>query len=376
MPKVTGSNTMELKKINRRKFFHLLYQGTPLSKQDLSRQLGISIPTVNQYLKEMTDAGLIMTTGSFASTGGRKATAFTFNPDAVYSIGLEITAHHLTAILINLKGDIMEKTRRRLTFENSGHYFNTVAKELDEIIRRSGAAADKILGAGISLPALIAKDGRSVTFAPILNFTGGAAETFERYIPFPVRFINDANAACLAECWNAHKDEDIVYLMLSNSVGGAIYLNNEFYSGCHERSAEFGHMTLVQDGKPCYCGNRGCVDAYCNAAILSDSCDGNLPLFFELLDKGAQPQTALWKEYVKNLITAVNTLHAVFDCGVVLGGYVGEHLDKYLPELQALAAKANAFEKDGSYLTICRYRNEESAIGGALSFVQSFLDDI
>ena len=42
------------------------------------------------------------------------------------------------------------------------------------------------------------------------------------------------------------------------------------------RCGEAGHMTLIPDGKPCYCGKTGCVDAYCSARLLSDLSGGRL----------------------------------------------------------------------------------------------------
>ena len=47
-------------------------------------------------------------------------------------------------------------------------------------------------------------------------------EEFSHYIPFSCRFINDANAAGLAEVRDLESPRSLVYLSLSNSVGGAV----------------------------------------------------------------------------------------------------------------------------------------------------------
>ncbi|MFQ9127422.1 MAG: ROK family protein [Butyricicoccaceae bacterium] len=46
----------------------------------------------------------------------------------------------------------------------------------------------------------------------------------------------------------------LVYLSLSNSVGGSIFHGRLALRREHLRAGEFGHMTLVPDGRPCYCG--------------------------------------------------------------------------------------------------------------------------
>lgn len=40
-------------------------------------------------------------------------------------------------------------------------------------------------------------------------------------------------------------------------------------------------MTVIPDGKRCYCGKKGCLDAYCSALNLSELVDGKLERFFE-----------------------------------------------------------------------------------------------
>lgn len=52
-------------------------------------------------------------------------------------------------------------------------------------------------------------------------------------------------------------------------------------------------MTVIPDGKRCYCGKKGCLDAYCSALNLSELADGKLERFFELLEK----KTRRWKAY-------------------------------------------------------------------------------
>ena len=77
----------------------------------------------------------------------------------------------------------------------------------------------------------------------------------------------------------------LVYLSLSNSVGGAILTGGALYGGDHLRAGEFGHNTLVPDGRPCYCGKRAVwMPMLCK--VLSQLTDGNLALFFDGLRSG------------------------------------------------------------------------------------------
>ncbi|MDO4306198.1 MAG: ROK family transcriptional regulator [Eubacteriales bacterium] len=365
-----------MKKINRQRIFQLIYKEGPLSKQAITAALNVSTPTVTQNLKELEEQDLILKQGYFASTGGRKAKAITYQPNARFAIGLDVTANHLTTVIINLGIDIIYRRRVRLHFENTQEYFRMAGAMVRQAIKESGIDSNKITGTGIAVPAHVSEDGLNITYAPILDFTGGNIKEFAQFIDYPCRFINDASAACMAEYWNVNELVNIVYLSLSNSVGGAILLNNTVYPGENQRSAEFGHMTLVPGGRPCYCGQKGCVEAYCNARLLSDTCNGDLALFFEMLSMESTPHLKIWNEYLDDLAIAINSLRMMFDCQIVLGGYVGGYIEPYIPDLRQRVSKLNSFGNDGSYLQVCRYKFEASAVGSALQYISEFLEEI
>lgn len=168
----------------------------------------------------------------------------------------------------------------------------------------------------------------------------------------------------------------MLFISLNNSVGGSIIVDNQIYAGQNHRSGEFGHMTIVPGGHTCYCGQKGCMDAYCSAKILSDSTQGSISEFFRLLRTGHEPQTALWEEYLVYLVVAINNLRMLYDCDVILGGYAGAYMEEYIGTIQELLAGKNTFEADGSYLRVCKYKLEATAVGAALELVSGFIDNI
>ena len=116
------------------------------------------------------------------------------------------------------------------------------------------------------------------------------------------------------------------YLSLSNTVGGAIFHDGNLLPGDAFRCGEAGHMTLIPDGKPCYCGKTGCVDAYCSARLLSDLSGGRLEDFFLGLQQNNPDYRSVWDTYLKHLAVVINNLHMILDYDIVLGGYVGSFL--------------------------------------------------
>ena len=216
-------------------------------------------------------------------------------------------------------------------------------------------------------------DSYSDTFCDAI---GILYEDLKDYIDFPYVMMNDANAGGYAELWHAKMVKNMIYLSLSNSVGGAVLMNNEIYYGDRMHGGEFGHMTLEINGKQCYCGRKGCADVYCNAQNLSNLTDGDLGKFFELVDTGDKKYVDEWNKYMQYLAVMINNIYNILDCDVVLGGYVGGYIEKYLDELRHLVSQRCTFVTDGSFIKPCFFKHESSAVGAALYFVDKFIEEI
>ena len=261
-------------------------------------------------------------------------------------------------------------------FSQSESYSRALGEMVEEFAAGCGISQENLLGCGIALPGILDETGEVFVLSHVLGTENMPTAFFSRYIPFPCLFVNDASAAGLAEVWGEDAPGNVVYLSLSNSVGGAILNGGKLYNGDHLRAGEFGHMTLVMDGKPCYCGKRGCLDAYCSAKVLAEHTGGNLEQFFDRLQADDPDLTTVWKDYLRYLATAVNNLRMVFDCTVIAGGYVGGYLEEYGNEIRQLLSERNTFEADAGYFRFCRYRREASAMGAALMQVEQFMQQL
>ena len=371
-----GANNRDVKKINRIRTIRSIFSCEKISQPELAAKVGNSWPTVLQNVKDLMSMGLVQEVGTFESTGGRKARAFAPVRDAKLAIGLEITQNHVGAVLVNLSGKLIRYERKKRVYEYSDAYAEMLAGIVTNLIEKEGCAPEKILGVGISLPGILDRDSRTLVYSHALGLRNIPTEEFSQFISYPCRFINDANAAGLAEVRDLESSRNLVYLSLSNSVGGSILTDGALYDGDHLRAGEFGHNTLVPDGRPCYCGKKGCLDAYCSAKVLSGLTDGNLALFFDGLRSGDAVLQAAWKEYLSYLAVAVNNLRMTFDCDVIVGGYVGGFLAEFGEPLRDMLTERNTFEPDSSYLKFSRYKLEASALGAALLHIEAFIQSL
>lgn len=367
----------EIKKTNRSRIFNLLYINDSLSKRDFQLQLDLSLPTISQKLNELLAEGLIEHNEPVGNTGGRNAATYSVAENSRLAIGLDVTAHHVTTVIINLYGTVIAKQRTQLSYERSDKYFESIGKLVDQIIADTSVDSSTILGVGIGLPGLTNSENNCIVYGKILDIKDLTSDDFARYISYPVRIFNDANAACDIELYNINDTaSNGFYIMLSVNVGGAVFINGCVYEGDNFRSGEIGHLIIHPDGLPCYCGQKGCVDPYCSATVLTSMSDDNLESFFDLLNRHDVSAESVWQTYLKDLALAIRNIRVLYDCPIILGGYVGAYMEDYLDGLKKILDNYNSFDSNSDYVVACKYKTEAIAAGSALSFIKVFLAEV
>ena len=277
-------SNVDKKRMNLIKVAKFILHQRMTSKPEIAATLGLSMPTVLQNVKELLERGIIVERGEYESTGGRKAKALCVNAGLKYAAGIDITSNHISYVMIDLTGELVDKIRVREKFENSLEYNEAVYRHFREFVKKSGIAEDQILGVGISFPGIIDKQNETLIISHILKVQNLSLRNLSSLFEHEVCYENDANSAAMAEMYRLEKNA--VYLSLSNSVGGSFYIHNGIYEGDDYRSSEFGHMVIVPGGRTCYCGKKGCVDAYCSALVLAEKTKEAWSSFLKSWTKG------------------------------------------------------------------------------------------
>ncbi len=368
------TNNADVRLLNRSRVLRSIITEERASIQNIAAQLHLSVSTVQSCVRELIDQKAIKEDGVFESTGGRNAKVIVPVVDYRVAYGLDITRHHLGMVKINSVGNILELRRLYFPFDSDKDSITKMVSLLNTFIDETSSEHELILGVGISMPGIFNASGTVVTFSHALSLRDFSCEIISSQIQYPCHFINDANAGCYAEFSLIPHNSNMLYLSLSNSVGGALFTNGTNYLGDNLRAAEFGHCTLIPGGEVCYCGKRGCINAYCAATVLSKHTENNLQLFFQQLESGNPSFSLVWDTYVQNLCTAINNLRMAFDCDIMIGGYVGQYISPYFPKIKTILSELNTFENSGDYLIPCRYKSEAAAVGAALIPVNIYID--
>ena len=375
---VQVQNAFEVKQPNRKRIFDLIFQAGKINRQSISSQLNLSLPTVNQYLDELFRADLIYKNGQIATMSvGRKAQAISINASARIALGMDITRHNVSIVAVDLCGHVLKSLHIRYTFRNTTDCYRFLGQQIVDFITSNYWPQDRILGLGISLPAIVTESGTQVGIGLLIDDPRDFYTRFAPYCQVPYRLYNDANAGGFSEIYARRNIKRMVYLSLCHSIGGAIIENNQIVNGDNWCAGEFGHMTLVPNGLKCHCGQKGCANSYCSPDVLAMHANNDLQLFFQQLSDGDAECTKVFDEYLEYLAIFIHNIQICFDCDIIIGGTMGQYIHLYIDKLYKMVQKMEHFKLGNSeYLKPCFYPFDAASIGAALFFIDGFVKDI
>jgi len=212
--------------------------------------------------------------------------------------GIDLGGTNTAVALVNSKGVIV---RSRRTKTNAGRPADAVCDEIGEIvhalIRDCGVTRDDIVGLGIGAPGPLShRDGIIYQSA---NLDGWKNIRLRRAMlertGLPTILDNDANAAAYGEFWvgAGRATRDMVALTLGTGIGAGVIIDGQIVRGHFENAAELGHMIVEPNGRPCSCGQRGCLEQYASAGNLARYCQermagGESSSLKTVLDQGTE----------------------------------------------------------------------------------------
>src|SRR5689334_3666301 len=191
---------------------------------------------------------------------------------AEYTIGLDLGGTNLRAAAVDGNGKMLDKVAESTSPEKGREVVLTdMAAVINKV--RANRPDDKLAGIGIGVPGFIRlKEGvitNSNNLACLENFP--IRDEIERRLKTRVILENDANSAALGEKWMGagREVDDLVLLTLGTGIGGGIIGGGRVLHGYLGMAGELGHLTVVPNGNPCGCGNRGCLEKHASATAIT-----------------------------------------------------------------------------------------------------------
>lgn len=194
-----------------------------------------------------------------------------------YVIGLDLGGTNSVFGIVDSRGDIKATTAIKTQgYKTVEEFLKASVDALDVIIEQVGGIG-KIKAMGIGAPNANFYNG-TIEKAPNIVWGKGIvplAKLFSDKLGVPTAITNDAKAAALGEMTYgvARGMKNFIMVTLGTGVGSGIVVNGHLVYGCDGFAGELGHITMVrgEKGRPCGCGRKGCLEAYCSATGVARS---------------------------------------------------------------------------------------------------------
>lgn len=310
----------------------------------------------------------------------------------MYQIGIDIGGTNTLIGIVDDNGAIV-RTRSMLTQAGrpQDDIIADMASAIGTLLKEVGIGREEVEAVGVGVPGAVDSCSGVVVGAYNLQWRNvPLKDEMEKILQRPVYVENGANVAAIAElmfgvfkgCHNA------LLLTLATGLGSALIINGKLYRGSHNVGNEAGHMTLVEDGLQCTCGNKGCMEMYVTAtalvregrkavieqpmSMISSMTGGNFSLVtaklvMDCAKKHDLVAYGIFRQYVHALGSSIASICNMLDPDIIaIGGGVSKSGEFLLKPLREDVSKKLFFKNvPPPRIEIAAMGNEAGVIGAA-----------
>ena len=254
------------REINRRIALNLVRAHQPISRADLARAMGVHRGTASLIVNDLLRRKLIFEGATGEAVRGRKPTFLYVESRRRCVVAVDLRASQTYVMIADLLGNPIAGVVGFPIVRDPKALVGTLARRIKAMLAEH-PDLEACEGVGVAVPGVVEHSSMRVIHAPTLGWHDvDLKEPLAAATGLPVHIENSGRACALAQLWTM-RDElpasgDLVFVTVSDGLGGGVVVQGEVLRGRHNIAGEFGHLTLALDGPRCSCGAMGCWEAY------------------------------------------------------------------------------------------------------------------
>ncbi|PZF77207.1 ROK family transcriptional regulator [Aestuariivirga litoralis] len=311
-----GTNQEFGRPYNRRIVLETIRQHGPIERAGIAQKVGLTVQTVANIIRELEELGLVSGERTHRKSRGSPPMSLTLNPQGAYAIGVNVTPRGIEAALVDLAGSIVEVQRLAMSPPHPDDSFREIGRLVETF--RAATSGRMLLGIGLAMPGPFDVDKMSFVGPTTLESWRGVAvaERLSEATGLAAFVETDMAAAALGESLHGagRNVSAFYYLYFGVGLGGSMVKDGVPLRGFYGNAGEIGHVPMVPNGRPCSCGNKGCLERY----VSLEAFQRRAPII---------GQPAWIEEAAPLLRNAIVTIENLFDPEtVVIGGIMDDEL--------------------------------------------------
>lgn len=244
-----GSSLLETRRWNRVLIKNMIFRTENATRTGIAEALGLTLPTITTSVNEMLSEGILeeipFSENNLVNAMGRRPTSIAFRADTACAIGVELGPYSTSAVLLNMKGNVVASSEEEPAAENYHQMLQGITGQIQNLMRF--AEEGHLLGVGIGLPGFIDCESGVIRSNLRQDWVGQhLAEDLQSMLNVPVIIDNNARIRAIGYEMSSHKvkADTFAYLFVSKGIACPLMIKNDIVSGCTSGAGELGRTII------------------------------------------------------------------------------------------------------------------------------------
>ena len=269
-PTINAASQAGIAETNRSRIMRHLYRNGVSSRAQIATALGLTPAAITKITAQLIEAHAIEETGDLDGKKNRRSIGLALDTAHFHVIGVKFARSLVQIGVFNLTGNQSSLTTLPYVSNDTiGETIATVHSTIEQLLHEDPT----IVAIGMAVPGpYLRNNGHTAVVSSMqgwraINFIDEFANSFT----VPVFIEQDARAGVLANSLfdpNSNGEPNLAYYLVGEGVGLGVIDHGRIINGALGTATEIGHVSIDVNGKPCDCGNIGCLECYCSTPAI------------------------------------------------------------------------------------------------------------
>lgn len=269
-PSAIAASQAGVAESNRSRIMHHLYRNGISSRAQIAKALGLTPAAITKITAQLIEAHAIEETGDFGGMKNRRSIGLALNVARLHVIGVKFARSLVQIGVFDLAGHQSGlATLPYVSNDTIDDTITTVHSTIEQLLREDPT----IVAIGMAVPGpYLRNNGHTAVVSSMqgwreVNFIDEFATSFT----VPVFIEQDARAGVLANSLfdpDNNGETSLAYYLVGEGVGLGVIDDGRIVNGALGTATEIGHVSIDVNGRPCDCGNIGCLERYCSTPAI------------------------------------------------------------------------------------------------------------
>lgn len=269
-PTINAASQAGVAETNRSRIMRHLYRNGVSSRAQIAKALGLTPAAITKITAQLIEAHAIEETGDLDGKKNRRSIGLALDTAHFHVIGVKFARSLVQIGVFDLTGNQSSLTTLPYVSNDTiGETIATVHSTIEQLLHDDPT----IVAIGMAVPGpYLRNNGHTAVVSSMqgwraINFIDEFANSFT----VPVFIEQDARAGVLANSLfdpNSNGEPNLAYYLVGEGVGLGVIDHGRIINGALGTATEIGHVSIDVNGKPCDCGNIGCLERYCSTPAI------------------------------------------------------------------------------------------------------------